>query len=299
MLTHAGGGGRRVGFLGLGPMGMPMARALAQGGVDLTVWNRTASKARDLAHDIPAVRVADAPAGAAADIVIAMLHDLPQIQDAVRRPEGVLSGWADRPTGAPRPLLVVTSTVSPVDLRWWAAELAEQGIRLVDAPVSGGPLGARQRRLSIMVGACDEDFGTVEPVLSLMGTTVRHLGPVGSGELAKACNQIIVGATLSALSEALRLADAGGLDLAAVLDVLDGGLAGSEALRQKRTHWLTGDYSGGGSVDNQLKDLGFGLAAAQDLDVRLPVTRVTRELYRQLVERGDGDLDHSAVFRLD
>lgn len=288
-----------VGFVGLGPMGLPMARALAEGGVDLTVWNRTASRAHDLADDIPAVRVADTPAGAAADIVLAMLHDLPQIQDVVHRPEGLASGWADRPEDAPAPVLVVTSTVSPVDLRQWAGELDGQGIRLVDAPVSGGPVGAQERRLSVMVGAAARDFTTVEPVLSLLGSTVRHLGPVGSGELAKACNQIIVGATLSALSEALRLADAGGLDLAAVLEVLDGGLAGSEALRQKRHHWLSGDYSGGGSVDNQLKDLGFGLAAAQDLGVSLPVSRVTEELYRQLAERGDGDLDHSAVFRLD
>lgn len=297
-MTVAGAAEPSVGFVGLGPMGMPMAGSLADAGFDLTVWNRTAGKAHDLAHDIPTVRVAHRPADAAADIVIAMLHDLPQIRDVVHRPDGLLSGWAGRPADAPEPVLVVTSTVSPVEVREWAGELAEQGIRLVDAPVSGGPLGAQERRLSIMVGAADDDFATVEAVLSVMGKTVRHLGPVGSGELAKSCNQIIVGATLSGLSEALRLAQAGGLDLADVLDVLDGGLAGSEALRQKRRHWLSGDYSGGGSVDNQLKDLGFGLAAAQDLGVSLPVTEITEQLYRQLSDRGDGDLDHSAVFRL-
>lgn len=288
-----------MGFVGLGPMGGPMARAVAAGGLDLTVWNRTTSKAEDLARELPSVRVAGSPSEAAADIVIAMLHDLPQTRDVVHRPDGLLSGWAQRPSGAPEPVLVVTSTVSPVEVREWAGELAGAGVRLVDAPVSGGPLGAQERRLSIMVGAADEDFAAVEPVLSLMGRTVRHLGPVGSGELAKACNQIIVGATLAGVSEALRLADAGGLDLATVLEVLDGGLAGSEALRQKRKHWLSGDYSGGGSVDNQVKDLGFGLAAAAELGVSLPVSVVTEGLYQELSARGDGDLDHSAVFRLD
>ena len=194
--------------------------------------------------------------------------------------------------------MVVTSTVSPVRVAALGEELRTRGVRLVDAPVSGGPAGAEERRLSIMVGGEAEDVERVGPVLAAMGTTVRHLGPLGAGSLTKACNQAVVGATLVALGEAVRLAEAGGLDVGAVLEVLGGGLAGSEALRQKGGRYLSGDFTGGGNCRNQLKDHSIILEAGRRYAVRQPVSEVVRDLYAEVVERGDGDLDHSAVVKV-
>lgn len=287
-----------VGFLGLGPMGMPMAHALADAGWRVVAWNRTASKVADLQQLSTHVTAAGTPAevAARASVVISMLPDLPQLQERLDGPDGLLAGWAGaRPDEAP--VIVVMGTVSPVGLTTLQEWLAggELPVSLVDAPVSGGPPGAIERRLSIMVGGAEADVARVRPLLDAMGTTVRHLGPLGSGELAKACNQIVVGATLTALGEALTLARAGGLDSAEVLDILAAGLAGSEALTQKRERLLSGDFSGGGKSVNQVKDLAIILETARRYGVRLPLSEVADDLYRRLVAQGGGDLDHSAV----
>lgn len=280
-----------VGFLGLGPMGLPMARALVAAGLDVTVWNRTIARADPLRGS---ATVADTPAAAARPVTLTMLPDLPQVMDLVDRADGLRAGWAAQ--ALDRPVLVVMGTVSPVAVAQYADRLASEGITVVDAPVSGGPVGAAERRLSIMVGASPADHDRLLPVLGAMGTP-HHLGPVGSGALAKACNQIVVAGTLASLAEAVRLAAQSGLDVAQVLQVLGGGLADSEVLRQKGGRWVDGDYEGGGSSLNQVKDLRFCLEAAQRHGVALPVTEVTLRLYTALVEQGDSALDHSAVIR--
>jgi len=285
-----------VGFVGLGPMGAPMARNLLAAGFDVALWNRTASKAQDTAADQPRATVAATPADAARPVVIAMLPDLPQVRDVVDRPDGLRAGW--KATGIDHPLLVVMSTVSPVDVADWARELAADGIGLVDAPVSGGVEGAEAGTLSIMAGGAAADLAAVGPVLEAMGRTVRHLGPVGSGSLAKACNQIVVGGTLNALAEAVAIAGAGGLDLEAVLEVLGAGLAGSRLLTDKSRRYLSGDYAHGGACRTQLKDLEFGIAAGRALGVDTSSSEVARDRYRRMVERGDAELDHSAVIRV-
>ncbi|RIK14056.1 MAG: NAD(P)-dependent oxidoreductase [Acidobacteria bacterium] len=290
-----------VGFLGLGPMGMPMAHALADAGLRVVAWNRTASRVDRLRELAPTVAVATTPREVArgAAIVVAMLPDLPQLEALLDGPDGLLAGWAEPETGGGQPpTLVVTSTVSPVRVAALGEELRTRGVRLVDAPVSGGPAGAEDRRLSIMVGGEAEDVERVGPLLGAMGSTVRHLGPLGAGSLTKACNQAVVGATLVALGEAVRLAEAGGLDVGAVLEVLGGGLAGSEALRQKGGRYLSGDFTGGGNCRNQLKDHSIILEAGRRYAVRQPVSEVVRDLYAEVVERGDGDLDHSAVVKV-
>lgn len=284
-----------VGFLGLGPMGLPMARHLANAGAELTVWNRTPERAAPLLRQGGRVQLADTPLEAARPVVITMLPDLPHVIEQVERPDGLRAGWAA--AGVDEPLLVVMGTVSPVAVARWGSELATDGIRLIDAPVSGGVRGAEERRLSIMVGGADADVTRLTPLFATMGSTVLHLGPVGSGELAKACNQIVVAGTLNAIAEAIVLARAGGLDVATVLDILDGGLASSEVLRQKRDNWLTDDYEGGGSSTNQLKDLLFCLDAGERYGVTLALTEVARRRYAQLVEEGEGHMDHSAVLR--
>ncbi|AXH96146.1 NAD(P)-dependent oxidoreductase [Ornithinimicrobium avium] len=300
-----------IGFLGLGPMGMPMAQALADGGFRVVAWNRTASKVGQLQERAPSVTAAHTPREVArgARTVVAMLPDLPQLEALLDGPDGLLVGWegdggrggdggsgGGEATGSQEPpLLVVTSTVSPVRVAELGSELRSRGVRLVDAPVSGGPGGAESRGLSVMVGGDPDDVERLAPVLAAMGSTVRHLGPLGAGSLTKACNQAVVGATLVALGEAVRLAQAGGLDVATVLEVLGGGLAGSAVLRQKGERYLTGDFSGGGNCRNQLKDHSIILEAGRRYGVRQPVSEVTRDLYAEVVERGGGDLDHTGV----
>ncbi|MGW8568368.1 NAD(P)-dependent oxidoreductase [Isoptericola sp. NPDC055881] len=288
--------GTPVGFVGTGPMGAPMARNLLAAGYDVALWNRTAARAEDVARDQPLATVAARPADAARPVVVVMLPDLPQVRDVVERPDGLRAGWSA--AGVADPVLVVMSTVSPVAVTAWAAELAATGVRLVDAPVSGGVEGAVAGSLSIMAGGADADLAAVRPLLDAMGTTVRHLGPVGSGSLAKTCNQIVVGGTLNALAEAVAVARAGGLDLATVLEVLGGGLAGSRLLDDKSRRYLTGDYAHGGACRTQLKDLEFGIAAGEALGVDTALTEVARTRYQRMVERGDGELDHSAVIRV-
>jgi 3-hydroxyisobutyrate dehydrogenase-like beta-hydroxyacid dehydrogenase len=280
-----------VSLLGLGRMGEPIARRLLRARGALTVWNRTAAKAAGLAR--AGARVAASPAEAAAPVTLTVLTDLGDVEDLLAGDDGLLAGWAA--TGGPRPVLVVHGTVSPVSVAALAERLAASGVDLVDAPLSGGVAGAESGALSVMVGGDDEAVGRAWPVLSLVGTTVRHLGPIGAGQIAKACNQVVVAATVTALAEALVLADASGIDRAPLLELLGGGLAGSEVLRQKRDRWLGGDFDGGGSSVNQLKDLRFVAEAAAARGLALPVAATLRTVFEQVVADGDGNLDHSAV----
>ncbi|MEU2201795.1 NAD(P)-dependent oxidoreductase [Isoptericola sp. NPDC019482] len=287
---------QRIGFVGTGPMGAPMARNLLAAGFDVALWNRTAAKAEAVADGEPRATVAATPSEAARPVVVVMLPDLPQVRDVVDRPDGLREGWRSAQTADP--VLVVMSTVSPVEVTAWAQELAADGIRLVDAPVSGGVEGAVAGSLSIMAGGSDDDLATVRPVLEAMGSTVRHVGAVGSGSLTKTCNQIVVGGTLNALAEAVAIAQAGGLDLATVLEVLGAGLAGSQVLTDKSRRYLSRDYADGAACRTQLKDLEFGLAAGQRLGVDTALTEVARDRYQRMVDRGDAELDHSAVIRV-
>lgn len=282
------------GFLGLGAMGAPMADAILGAGWPVTVWNRTAAKAAPLVE-----RGADrarTPAEAARSIVLTMLTDLPQLEEVLRGDDGLLEGW--RRNAVADPLLVVLGTVSPRGVADLAAELSNGfGVRVVDAPVSGGVIGAQEARLSIFVGGADDDVVRARPYLETMATAVRHLGPVGSGSLGKACNQLIVAGTIAAISEAMLLARRSGLDAAALLALLNNGLAGSELLRQKGTRWIQDDFSPSGAARNQLKDLRFAAAAADEQGLALPITSLVQNLFQLMVDTGDGDLDHTGLYR--
>jgi 2-hydroxy-3-oxopropionate reductase len=189
-------------------------------------------------------------------------------------------------------------TVSPVAVRAWADEATQAGFRVVDAPVSGGDVGARDGMLSIMAGGTQEDVAELRAPFAAMGSVVRHLGPVGSGQLAKACNQIVVAATLSALGEAVTLGTRGGLDAGELLDVLAGGLAGSRVLDVKRAKLSTHDFTPGGSAAFQHKDLGFALDAARANGVALPVTAIVDQLFGAMRWTGHGADDHSGVLQV-
>jgi 2-hydroxy-3-oxopropionate reductase len=281
-----------VGFVGLGVMGRPMARNLLRAGQRVVVWNRSPGPAAELAAAGATVARTPAELASAAPVVLTMLPDLPQVEEVLQRDDGLLAGMG---TGS---LLVVMGTVSPVGVRELGARLEPDGVSLVDAPVSGGDVGAEQATLSIMVGGRPQDVARVRPLLEAMGTTVDHLGPLGAGQLAKACNQIVVAATLTALSEALVLARKGGLDAQRVFAVLGGGLAASRLLEVKGPKLLGGDFRPGGAAAFQHKDLGFALAAARAEGVALPLTALVDQLYGAAVWSGLGDDDHSVVVRV-
>lgn len=283
-----------VSLFGLGPMGEPMAVNLIRELGSLTVWNRTPERAERLVS--LGARQARSPAEAATGVVLTVLPDLPQVEALLPGPDGLLAGW--RSSGAERPVLVVHGTVSPVAVREFAARLAaEHGVRVVDAPMSGGVPGAEQGALSLMVGGDRSTVDSLRPVFDAVARTAVRMGGAGSGQLAKACNQIVVAGTIAALCEALTLAERHGLSRADLLTALGDGLAGSEVLRQKSERWLTADYSGGGSARNQLKDLLFARDAAEDTGSPSGVVDLALSQFDRMVRAGDGDLDHSGLLR--
>ncbi|MGP9537191.1 NAD(P)-dependent oxidoreductase [Brachybacterium sp. AOP43-C2-M15] len=278
-----------VSVLGLGPMGAPIARSLLAAGRAPAVWNRTRARAEELAAE--GARLADTVAEAAADVVLAVLPDVPQLRSVLD--EQALDAFAAAGT-----LLVITSTTGPEQVRSLAEDLADHGIRVLDCPMSGGVAGAAAGTLSLMVGGREQDVARALPVLETIGGTVTHLGPLGAGSLAKLCNQVVVAGTLASIAEALGLARAGGLDVDALLRVLDGGLASGELLTQKRRKLADREYSLGGSTDNQVKDLLYATAAMEDLGLEGRLTPVLLEEFREVVARGGGQLDHAMIQEL-
>ncbi|KND25271.1 NAD(P)-dependent oxidoreductase [Streptomyces acidiscabies] len=290
--TEATGSARSatVGFVGLGAMGLPMAASLAGAGFDVLAWNR-GRPALDSAVAV-GCRAAEHPGqvAATAPVVLTMLPDLPQVRDVL---DGLLA--------APAPALhtlVVLGTVSPAGVRDLAGELRPRGMTVVDAPVSGGVTGARAASLSIMAGGPVDAVERVRPYLAAMGSTVRRMGDTGAGSLAKACNQLVVAGTLVALAEAVVLGERGGLEPAALLEVLAGGLAASEVLAQKRRRLADGDFSPSGPARYLDKDLGFVRQSAADGHVTLPLSDTVARLYAAVTAQGLGDLDNSVVLHL-
>ncbi|QCR20321.1 NAD(P)-dependent oxidoreductase [Agrococcus sp. SGAir0287] len=283
---------RGLALVGLGAMGRPMARRLASAGA-LTVWNRSAARAQALAAEHPTVRVAASPALAASDVTITVLPDLDEVRAVLEGPDGLLAGWRD---ARRTPMLVVCGTVSPVALRRLAAEL-EGRVEVVDAPLSGGVVGAAEGRLSIMVGGTAAQAATLAEVLAPCASRVTRMGPTGAGATAKLCNQLVVAETVAALSEAFALARAAGLDADALADALGAGLASSEVLRQKRHHWVDETFEPGGTIDYQVKDLRYARDAAADAGLRLPLGERALALFEEAVDAGDGALDHTGVYR--
>ncbi|WNM23599.1 NAD(P)-dependent oxidoreductase [Demequina capsici] len=227
---------------------------------------------------------------AAADIVILMVPELAHVRQVLEGDEGLLSGF---PGDA---VICVSSTVSAEGIRELAAELAEAGspVRVVDAPVSGGEEGAREGTLSIMIGGESEDVARVVDVYSTMGTPV-HLGPLGAGQIAKACNQVIVAATMAALSEAALLAERAGLDVLQLFDLLEGGYAGSRLMHVKKQRLATHDDSPSGPAKFMIKDLGVALEEGARTSAETPITRELLKIYTDLTAAGLGDRDTSAV----
>jgi len=281
-----------VALLGTGPMGAPIARNILAGGVPLALWNRTADKARAIAGG----SVAASPADAARDIVLTVLPDLPQVKDLLEGDDGLLAGW--QRAGTRQPILVIHGTVSPVAVAAFGEECRRNwGVTVVDAPLSGGTIGAEEGRLSIMAGGPREAFERCAPLFGLYGAKVAWFGETGAGSTVKACNQIVVAATVTALAEAMALAAASGLDLADVQSVLAGGLANSEVLAQKGRRFIDQDFDGGGSAKNQLKDLNFIAETAASSGLKLPLAGCLQGAFETMIAAGDGGLDHTGIYR--
>lgn len=277
----------KVAVIGLGAIGSPVAVNLAKKGAQVEVWNRSES-ATEMAVFAGAKRVASL-AEIDAAIVLTALPDLTQVESVLN------SGLRDALKKGD--ILVVMGTVSPVAIKVLGEKLSKDGIHLVDAPVSGGDVGAQNGTLSIMVGATEIEFQTLLPTFNLIGQTIRHLGPLGAGEMAKACNQIIVAVTLTAIAEAVTLGRKAGLDTHTLLDIFSGGFANSHVLSVKRERIEKGDFTTGGSAAFQLKDLRFALEAGNETGTELPATQKVTELFEALIAAGDGELDHSAIIK--
>ena len=282
----------RVGFIGLGIMGKPMAKNLMDAGYDLTVHNRSPQKAQELGEQ--GATVAESPRGVAhdSDIVVTMLPDSPQVREVVTGEEGVLEGINE---GS---LLIDTSTISPVVTEEIAEAVKEKGASMLDAPVSGGDVGAIEGTLSVMVGGEEADFERARPLFGAMGETVTHVGPTGAGQVTKAANQVVVALVIEAVSEALVLGSAGGVAPEKILEVLSGGLAANKVMEVKREKFLSHKFEPGFRSELHHKDLGIALAAGREYGVVLPVAAVVNQLFEALVAKGRGGWDHSALLSL-
>jgi 2-hydroxy-3-oxopropionate reductase len=279
----------KVGFIGLGIMGGPMAQNLMEDGYELVLYNRTPEKAEEIAGDGATVVESPREVAESCDVVVLMLPDSPQVEEIVEGENGVLEGIKE---GA---LIVDMSTISPVVTRELAEKIEERGASMLDAPVSGGEPGAQQGTLAIMAGGSEEDFERARPLLEVMGDAITHVGPTGAGQTAKAANQIVVAVTLEGISEALVLASKAGVAPEKILEAISGGLAGSNVMEAKKENFLEHDFEPGFRVDLHHKDLGIALATGREYGVSLPVTAIVDQMLESLKTKGRGDRDHSAI----
>lgn len=284
---------KSAGFVGLGLMGAPMAANLLAGGWKVDAWNRSPGALAEFA-ELGGGRVDEVADLRDHSAIIFMLPDLSFIEEAAA---GLLAMWsAKAPTAGTA--VVVMSSVSPEGIRKFGQRVSAASggnAVVVDAPVSGGTQGARDGTLAIMTGAAEADFDRLLPLLSTMGTTVRRMGPLGSGSLAKACNQLIVGTTTAALAEAAELAERSGMDVAALYEVLSGGLAGSRVLEVVGPRLAARNYHPTGPAKFMQKDLTFVLDSAAAVGAAVPMARAGVELYAELTRQGLGDQDLAVV----
>jgi 3-hydroxyisobutyrate dehydrogenase len=280
-----------IGFIGLGIMGHAMAENLVRSGFDTIVWNRTASKADDLVALGAAAASSPGDVARDADIVMVCVSDTADVEAVVFGPDGVATGISE---GS---LIIDHSTISPGVTKAFAARITDQGAFWLDAPVSGGSEGAVNGTLSIMIGGDESQIARSMPYLEAVGSTITHVGPQGAGQLVKAVNQILVVVNQLAVSEALMLAEAGGLDLEATLAAVSGGAAGSWMLSNRGPQMIERDWSPGFTIDLQQKDLRLVLEAANDLGVPIPGTALVYQMYRALQNQGLGSEGNHALVK--
>ncbi|MFB6469818.1 MAG: NAD(P)-dependent oxidoreductase [Vulcanisaeta sp. AZ3] len=282
----------KVGFIGLGIMGGAMAMNIHKRGFPLIVYNRTRSKTEPFARlGIP---VANSPKEVAenSDVVIDMVVDAPDVEEVLFGRDGVIHG-------AHSGLIVIDmSTNSPDYARYFAKRLAEYGVEFLDAPVTGGDIGARQGTLTIMVGGKREVFERVKPVFEAMGKTIVYAGEVGNGQMLKLLNQIVVGINMLAVTEAMALAKKAGINMDALFTILSTGGANSFTVQYYMPKMMKGDFEPGFKTAHLKKDLRYALEIANRLNVSLPGTALTLELYNALLSKGLGEKGTQALLKL-
>ena len=282
----------RVGFVGLGIMGRPMAHNVLRAGYPLVVWNRSPGPVAELQAAGAEAAATPAALAASCDVIVAVLLNTEVVEQVVLGPEGLAAGLR------PGATFVDMSSISPLATRRIAARLAAQGVDALDAPVSGGEVGAREASLVIMVGGPEAVFERVRPLFEALGKSIVRIGDTGAGQVAKACNQLVVGLTIDAVAEALLLARAAGVDPARVREALLGGFAQSRVLDLHGARMLEGRFAPGFRAPLQLKDLAIAAELGAASGQPLPGTETALRLYREMVDAGHGDLDHSGLFVL-
>ena len=281
----------RVGFLGLGTMGAFMAANLLAAEHDVTVWNRTPSKADALVA--AGATTADTPADVAARVTVLFLcvTDSPDVDAVLFGPNGAADALAE---GS---LVVDCSTISPTRAQAIARQLAERGVAFIDAPVSGGSEGARLATLSFMIGGDDSDVARAMPYLEAMGKTFTHVGAVGAGQWTKAINQVVLAGTYLGVAEGMALGVRAGLDMSRVVAALRGGAANSWVLENRSERMIDNEYPLGFKASLHRKDLGIALELANELDAELPVSELAAQFEDELIAQGYGGEDMSALAR--
>lgn len=281
--------GSNVGFIGLGIMGKPMAKNLLKAGYHLAVYNRSAKSVDELVA-LGAEKMSSSKEVAEnSDVIITMLPDGPDVEQAILGPAGVLEGLRK---GA---IVIDMSSISPLVAEKVAAEVEKKGGEILDAPVSGGESGAVQGTLAIIVGGKHEVFNKCLPILSVMGKNVTLVGSAGAGQIAKLANQIVVAINIAGLSEALVFAAKSGIDPEILVRAIRGGLAGSAVMESKGPMIMSRNFEPGFRIRLHLKDLRNALSTATEYNVPLPLTSFVQQILNALVNDGKGELDHSAV----
>lgn len=279
-----------VGFIGLGIMGTPMAGHLIAGGHGLFLKTRREVPQALISAGGTACSSA-AEVGERADVIILMVPDTPDVEAVLFGPGGVAEGLK------PGKIVVDMSSISPIATRDFAARVSEKGCDYLDAPVSGGEVGAKNAALSIMVGGKTEAFARVKPLFDLMGKTVTHVGEAGAGQVAKVANQIIVALTIEAVAEGLLFASKAGADPAKVRQAITGGLATSRILELHGERMIKRTFDPGFRIRLHQKDLNLALEGARSLGMALPATALAQQLFSACVANGGADADHSAMVR--
>ena len=278
-----------LGLIGLGIMGRPMARNLLRAGYSIVVHDVDRSGVDALVAEGALAGTSPRAVAEAADVLITMLPDSPQVREVYLGPDGAFEalrpGW----------LAIDMSSIAPSTARELAARAAAAGAEMLDAPVSGGDKGAIAGTLSIMVGGTEQAFARALPILSAMGKTIVHVGPAGAGQVVKVCNQVVVGVVIEAVAEALVLGAKAGVDPARIADVLQGGLAATKVLEMRRENMLNGRFDPGFRIRLHLKDLKNALELARETNVSLPAAAQVEQLMRAMVAAGRADYDHSGL----
>ncbi len=279
----------KIGFIGLGIMGKPMAGHLIDAGYELVVHNRN----RDAVDELVGKGAIEAHSGKEvaeqSDIVITMLPDSPDVESVALGEGGIIEGVHE---GL---IFVDMSTIAPSVTTQVGEVLAEKGVKSLDAPVSGGDIGAQNATLSIMVGGDEDTFNTVKPLFDIMGQSAILCGPLGAGQTVKACNQILVAVTIAGVSEALTMGTKAGVDPIKIVQVLSGGLARCGVLENRGERMVNGDFDPGFRIRLHYKDLNIIQKTSNDFGVPLPVTSEVFELFKTAMVKGRGELDHSGL----